>query len=298
MGCYAAGFRVEHQYHYNQFQYNIGLNNPYGVMQYSLYTAIYPIMGNIFKHATYSIVMDISAYAGQFGPWIKNKFNDIQYRQISSAMSRQIFQDIEITYASDATNSTYDSDYSNSDMRGTTGAVILVNKDYIRGNFQLHSMGGWYDKDETIHMGNGWSYKGTVNRSDRDLRISQMVYVKYGVPVTVTAYMRKNAAYNGLRQPHIMVQGRLLPYQVQEMANINDQWVKVELTFTPARSEMIEIAVGGRGTAGNFWIDPRVKVTTFDLDLIQGPYSTNLMFGLEEIYADAPNVILGGTTLG
>jgi hypothetical protein len=147
-------------------------------------------------------------------------------------------------------------------------------------------------------MGNGWSYKGTVNRADRDLRISQMVYVKYGVPVTVTAYMKKNSSYNGLRLPHIMVQGKFLNYQVKEMANVNDQWDKVELTFTPARSEMVEIAVGGRGTAGNFWIDPRVRVTTFDLDLIQGPYSVNLMFGLEEIYAGSPNVILSGTTLG
>ena len=82
------------------------------------------------------------------------------------------------------------------------------------------------------------------------------------------------------------------------MPNINSKWKRVELNFTPPRSEMIEIGVGGRGGAtSNIWIDPRISVTTFDKDLILGPYSTNLMFGLNEIYNSNPNVILSGTTI-
>jgi hypothetical protein len=159
-------------------------------------------------------------------------------------------------------------------------------------------MGGIIEKDETIHQGNGWSYKGIVNHSGCDVRISEMVYVKYGVPVKVTAYMRKDAAYNGTFRPRIVASGRYLDPIYQEMPNINDQWCRVELNFTPQRSEMIQIGVGGRGTAGNFWLDPRVNVNTFDLDLITGPYSVNLMFGLQEIYQNNPGIILSNANLG
>jgi hypothetical protein len=121
--------------------------------------------------------------------------------------------------------------------------------------------------------------------------------VKYGVPVKVVAYMRKDAAYNGNRLPYIMARGIYQPEIFSHMSNVNDQWMRVELNFTPTRSEMIQIGVGGRGTAGLAWIDPRVSVSTHDLDLIQGPYSVNLMFGLDQIYQSGPSVILGGITI-
>jgi hypothetical protein len=78
------------------------------------------------------------------------------------------------------------------------------------------------------------------------------------------------------------------------MTNISNQWVRVDLNFTPQRSEMIQIGVGGRGSTGQLWIDPRVSVTTYDLDLINGPYSVNLMFGLEPYMQNTPGVVLGG----
>ena len=75
---------------------------------------------------------------------------------------------------------------------------------------------------------------------------------------------------------------------------MNNEWVRVELTFTPSRSEMVQIGVGARGTSGYAWVAPRVSVTTHDLDLINGPYSVNLMFGLEKYRNTPASLTLGG----
>jgi hypothetical protein len=110
--------------------------------------------------------------------------------------------------------------------------------------------------------------------------------------------MKKTSTYNGSRQPYILARGTYLGDVWGYMTNVSNQWVRVDLTFTPQRSEMIQIGVGGRGTAAgtSLWIDPRVSVSTFDMDLINGPYSVNLMFGLEPYMTNTPGVVLGGGT--
>ena len=299
IGSMSSGFRIEAQYYYNQFQYNIALNSDYAILYYSDSNAYFPEMQNIFKHMNRGLHSSAATVSAQNGSWIKNSFQDIYYKHCYTEGTRNIFQEIEIINSSDATMSNWGSAYSNSDERGLTGGMlVIVNKDFIRGNFEMHHVGGIILKDEVIHMGNGWSYQLNTNNSTADLRISQMVYVKYGVPVKVVAYMRKNAAYNGVFKPRIIAQGKFLGFVYQEMENVNDIWVKTELNFVPPRSEMIEIGVGGRGTSGLCWIDPRVLVSTFDLDLISGPYSANLMFGLEQIHEENANIILGNTKLG
>jgi hypothetical protein len=299
IGNTSSSYRYEGALYYNQFQYNIGLNNQYACLYYSDYNAYFPETHNIFKHIERGVYAANACTSAQYGSWIKNRFNDVYFRHQLVEGIRAVYQDAEITYASDATWGNLGSAYANADERGLNGGMlILVNKDFIRGNFEMHGVGGIVQRDNAIHMGNNWSYKYTVNNNGADNRISQMIYVKYGVPVKVVAYMRKNSAYNGVFRPRIIAQGKYLGFIYQEMENINDRWVKVELNFTPPRSEMIEVGVGGRGTAGNCWVDPRVRITTFDVPLINGPYSVNLMFGLEQIYDDNPNVVLGNTKVG
>lgn len=297
-GNTSSTFRNEATTYYNQFQYNIGLNSQYACLYYSDYNAYFPEMHNIFKHTERGIFVANSCTGAQYASWMKNKFNDVYYRQQYVEGIRATYQDTEITYATDATWGNLGSSYANTDERGMNGGmVVLVNKDFIRGNFEMHSVGGIIQKDTLTQFGSEWSYKYIINHATIDLRISEMIYVKYGVPVKIIAYMRKNSAYNGAFRPRIIAQGKYLGFVYQEMENINDQWVRVELNFIPPKSEMIEIGIGGRGTAGYCWIDPRVKVTTHDVVLINGPYSTNLMFGLKQITDESPSVTLGGVHL-
>jgi hypothetical protein len=227
---------------------------------------------------------------------MKNRFEDTTYKQAFIEGTRIVVQDIDIIDPpTGLTWANWASAYANPEDRGLNGGMLVViNKDMIRGNFEMHGAGGVIQKDESVEMGNGWSYKFNPNNAGVDLRVSQMIHVKSGVPVKVTAYMRKNAASNGIHLPGIIVKGQYQERIYQEMESVNDRWVRVELLFTPARNEMVEIGVSGRGTAGNFWIDPRISVTTHDLDFVNGPASINLMFGLEQYSQSAPGVILGG----
>jgi hypothetical protein len=225
---------------------------------------------------------------------MKNRYEDIQYVHQYNEGVRTIVQDCEINFVN-STTANWASGYNDYDARNLNGGMlVMVNKDMIRGNFEMHSAGGWIKRDFAEQMGNGWSYQFNLNNSGIDLRIAQMVYVKYGVPVHVVAYMKKASTYNGSRQPYILARGTYLGDVWGYMTNISNQWVRVDLNFTPQRSEMIQIGVGGRGSTGQLWIDPRVSVTTYDLDLINGPYSVNLMFGLEPYMQNTPGVVLGG----
>ena len=296
MGAERA-FSSESQYYYNQVQYNIGLCSFYSLYVGADLNSVFPEWHNLFKHCDRGLYFTNSSVGQQYGTYVKNRYEDIYYKQGLVEGTRIIVQDIHIDDALSPgqTSANWGSVYSNSDERGLNGTMlVVVNKDHIRGNFRMYAYGGIIDKDEAVHMGVGWSYKFMPNIATVDLRINQMVYVKYGVPVKVVAYMRKNAAYNGILRPRVIAKGSVyMPFVYQEMANINDTWQRVTLEFTPLKSEMVQIGVGGRGTAGTFWIDPRVRVTTHDLTLVQGPYSVNLMFHLDEIYAGNESISLG-----
>lgn len=295
IGNYDYSYQIVSPNFYNQFQYNIGMNTRYATIYASDSNAIYPEMHNIFKHHERGLYFALSCVGGQYGTWIKNRYEDTSYRQGLVEGTRIIVQDNEfIEPAGGSSLTNWGSSSANYDERGLVGGMlVVVNKNMIRSNFEMHSYGGIIEKDEVDHMGNGWSYKYIPNHSSVDLRISQMVYVKYNIPVKIVAYMKKSSTYNGIHLPGIVVKGQYQTRLFQQMENINDRWMRVELSFIPIRSEMIEIGVGGRGTAGNFWIDPRVVVTTHDLDLIQGPYSVNLMFGLDQLSQGNPNIMLG-----
>lgn len=298
IGNSASGYRLESTYYYNQFQYNFGLHSDYAMIYRSDFNSYFPKMHNIFKHVNRALHVDISCVGTQYASWMKNRFNNVYFRHNHATGIRSLFQDTEITYSFDSVFLHWSSSYSHIDERGMNGGmVVLVNKDFKRGKFEMHHFGGIIEKDTFVHLGNGWSYKYNTNHSTADLRISQMIYVKWNVPIRIVAHIRKNAQQNGVFRPRIVAQGKYLGFLYQEMVNINNQWVQVELAFTPQRGEMIEIGVGGRGTAGAFWVDPRVLVKTHDRDLVTGPYSVNLMFGFEPIYDSSPGVILGGTTL-
>lgn len=298
IGTFNVGYAYEVQYYQSLFQYNIALNGYQPLTWSSDYNATYPEWHNIFRHFERGPYFFHTAIGQMYGSFVKNTFEDIYNRHQLAEGSRIMVQDMQITYSSDSTYNNLNTGYADYDARGLVGGMfVIVNKDFIRGNFEMHNNGGIITRDNVVQMGNGWSYQYDPNMATVDLRISQQVYVKYGVPVKVIAYMRKDAAYNGTRLPYIMARGIYQPEIFSYMANVNDQWMRVELNFTPARSEMIQIGVGGRGTAGLAWIDPRVSVSTHDLDLIQGPYSVNLMFGLDQIYQSGPSVILGGITI-
>jgi hypothetical protein len=268
------------------------------MLYYGNYDNAYPKWHNIFKHSTYGPFFTNASIDMQYGGWMKNSYEDIYYRHNYNEGGRILLQDISITYATDAVYNNTQGGYSNyDDRRLLSSMMIIVNKDMIRGNFEMYCGGGIISRDSVTHMGNGWSYQCKPIHASMDIRIVQQIYVKYGVPVKVVGYFRKDSSYNGSIQPYIMARGFYQSAVYSYMPNTANQWVRVELNFTPARSEMIEIGVGGRGTTGLFWMDPRVSVTTFDLDLIQGPYSTNLMFGLDQIYADNPSVVLSGITI-
>lgn len=295
MGSYYSAYRSESTYYYNQWQYNIGTNAQYPILIYSDYNSIYPEWHNLFRHHERGLYIPNTATGQQFGSWVKNRYEDIYYLHQYAEGIRGVVQDADFRNPTTTTTANWGSAYANYDERGLIGGMlVIVNKNMIRGNFEMHGAGGWIIRDSNTHMGNGWSYGFNLNHASYDLRISQQVYVKYGVPVKVTAYMRKSSAYNGNRIPYIMARGVYLPDQFAYMTNVNDKWVRVELNFTPQRSEMVQIGVGGRGTAGNLWIDPRISVTSYDLDLINGPYSVNLMFGLEPYSGIQPGVVLGG----
>lgn len=297
MASNISAYRYEASYYYNQFQYNIGTNGQYPILWYSDYNAIYPERHNIFRHFERGMHFPNASVGNQYGSWIKNRYEDIYYYHHFVEGTRIVVQDIDFKPVQSVTHSNWASSYGNYDERGLNGGMLVIlNKDFIRGNFEMFGAGGWIAKDTTTHMGNGWSYQFDCNHSSIDLRIAQMIYCKQGTPVNVTAYMKKEAAQNGSIRPRIIARGHYLGLVDSQMSNINDEWVKVELNFTPPRGEMIQIGVGGRGTAGMFWIDPRVSVTTHDLDLINGPYSVNLMFGLQPLVQNTPGVILGGGT--
>jgi hypothetical protein len=294
MGNSQSAFRYESTYYQNQFQYNIGTNSQYPVLNYSDYNASYPEWHNLFRHHERGMHFTIGSVGSQYGSWMKNRYEDIQYVHQYNEGVRTIVQDCEINFVN-STTANWASGYNDYDARNLNGGMlVMVNKDMIRGNFEMHSAGGWIKRDFAEQMGNGWSYQFNLNNSGIDLRIAQMVYVKYGVPVHVVAYMKKASTYNGSRQPYILARGTYLGDVWGYMTNISNQWVRVDLSFTPQRSEMIQIGVGGRGSTGQLWIDPRVSVTTYDLDLINGPYSVNLMFGLEPYMQNTPGVVLGG----
>jgi hypothetical protein len=295
MGAGQSSFRYENTYYYNQFQYNIGTNAQYCCITYSDYNSTYPEWHNLFRHHERGLYVGNAATGQQYGSWVKNRYEDVYYLHQYVEGIRAVVQDADFRNMTSTTTANLSSAYANYDDRGLIGGMlVIVNKNMVRGDFEMHGAGGFITKDAIMQMGNGWSYKFTLNNSGADLRISQQIYVKYGVPVKVTAYMQKSAAYNGSRQPYILARGLYLGDQWGYISNISDEWVRVDLTFTPPRSEMIQIGVGGRGTAGNLWIDPRVSVTTFDMDLINGPYSVNLMFGLEPYMTNTPGVVLGG----
>jgi hypothetical protein len=299
MGNYQSAFRYEATYYYNQFQYNIGANSQYACLTYSDYNSTYPEWHNLFRHHERGLYVGNGATGQQYGSWMKNRYEDIQYLHQYVEGTRIIVQDADFRNATTTSTGNLSSAYANIDDRGLVGGMlVIVNKNMIRGNFEMHGAGGWIIKDTTEQMGNGWSYGFNLNNSGADLRIAQQIYVKYGVPVHVTAYMKKTSTYNGSRQPYILARGTYLGDVWGYMTNVSNQWVRVDLTFTPQRSEMIQIGVGGRGTAAgtSLWIDPRVSVSTFDMDLINGPYSVNLMFGLEPYMTNTPGVVLGGGT--
>jgi hypothetical protein len=297
MGSGQSAYRNESSYYLNQFQYNIGTNSQYPVLTYSDYTSTYPEWHNLFRHHERGLYVGNGATGQQYSSWTKNRYEDIQYIQQYVEGIRAVVQDIDFRNPTTTSTTNLGSGYADYDARGLIGGMlVIVNKNMIRGNFEMHGGGGWIIKDAVEHMGNGWSYGFNLNHATMDLRIAQQVYVKYGVPVRVTAYMKKTSAYNGNRQPYILARGLYLGDVWSYMTNVNSQWVRVDLTFTPQRSEMIQIGVGGRGTAAgsSLWIDPRISVTTFDMDLINGPYSVNLMFGLEPYMTNTPGVVLGG----
>lgn len=295
MGNGQSGYRYESLYYYNQFQYNIATNSQYPVIIYSDFNSTYPEWHNLFRHHERGLFIAQSAWGQQYGSWMKNRYEDIQYLHHYTEALRTVVQDIEIRKPTTTTAANQSSAYANYDDRHLVGGMlIIVNKDFVRGQFEMHAFGGWISKDTVMQMGNGWSYKFNCNHTTADTRISQVVYCKAGIPVRATAYMRKNATYNGTRLPYIMARGNYLGEVFSHMQNVNDQWVRVDLNFTPTRGEMIQVGIGARGSTGNAWIDPRVSVTTHDLDLINGPYSVNLMFGLEEYEQIAPSIVLGG----
>jgi hypothetical protein len=296
MGNSQSGYRYESTYYYNQFQYNIATNSQYPILVYSDYNSTYPEWHNLFRHHERGLYVANAATGQQYGSWMKNRYEDIQYLHQYIEGVRAVVQDADFRNMTSTSTGNISSAYANYDDRGLIGGMlVIVNKDLVRGNFEMHGAGGWIQRDLVEHMGNGWSYKFNLNNAGVDLRISQQIYVKYGVPVKVTAYMKKNTAYNGSRQPYILARGTYLGDVWSYMTNVNNQWVRVDLTFTPQRSEMIQIGVGGRGTGTpSLWIDPRISVTSYDLDLINGPYSVNLMFGLEPYTGIQPGVVLGG----
>lgn len=314
IGSISSTYRYESTYYYNQFQYNIGLNSAYAMLYYSDYNSIYPEWHNIFKHVERGLYFSQACIGAQYGSFMKNKYEDVYFKHALSEGTRVVAQDIEVIPSSDATNSNWGSSYGNYDERGLNGGMlVIVNKDFIRGNFEMHSYGGRILKDEIEHMGCGWSYQYNSNITSVDLRISEMVYCRGGIKTTVTAWVKKNSAYNGSVRPRIVARGiyfneiqngdyiktgteqNTLIYK--EMENVNDMWVKIVLEFIPPKSELIQIGIGGRGTAGQCWFDPRVNVSTFDSILINGPYSVNLMFGLKQITDYEPSVVLGGVNL-
>jgi hypothetical protein len=297
-GALAYGVRSASTYYYNMVRYNIAVNSNWSHYVDALYTGTHPWWHNIFKHSNYSILCTISALGAQNG-WVllKNSYQDYLYKQRRADGSRPVLLDCEFIPAADASmTSSYSSYADYNDRMNVSSALISLNEDFIRGKFEVHQAGGIIEKDEVIQMGNGWSYKFNPNHATTDIAISQQMYVKYGTPVKVVAYFRKNSTYNGATRPFLFARGVYLGTVSQIMSTQNDQWERVELNFTPNRSEMVEISLRGEGTAGNFWVDPRVNVTTCDLDLIRGPYSTNLMFGLDEIYSGA-GVSLGNVGL-
>jgi hypothetical protein len=302
MAAYNYTFRWEESLMKSLFQYNIGLNSSYALYCTTNWDAYYPMWHNIFKHHTYGYYFGTSCISMQYGSMMKNRYENIYYRQAYLSGSRIVMQDIDCRTDKNVgwVNTNVGSKAADAEIRGLSGSLmVILNKDFIRGNFEIHGYGGIIEKDESMHMGNGWSYQFRSMLTTADVRINQMVQVQYGVPVTVVAYMRKATSYNGSILPRIVAFGRENGYYYQEMPNINNQWCRVELTFTPRRTELMNIGIGGRGSGPSiYWVDPRVVVSVPQADMVSGPASLYLMFGLEQIQSGAMTVLDSGIVLG
>jgi hypothetical protein len=299
IGNILSDYRTEHMYYYNQFQYNIGLNGTYCILGYSYYCGNYPVWHNLFKHHERGLYMSQACTGFQNGCYMKNRYVDIYYKQAYVEGVQLFAQDIEIVYSSDASFANLGSSYSNAEDKGMCdGKLIILNKDFIKDNFEVHSQGGIIYKDEVIHRGNGWSYQCKTNYSTTagGIFISQVVWGQAGKPISISAYIRKDSAYNGNFRPKVYIKGKYNSQVEKVMDNVNDKWQKVEVTLTPNRSELLEIGVWGRGSAGTFWVDPRIIIKVDDILLRSMIYCSDLCAALVP-GSSQEGISLGGVTL-
>ncbi len=303
MSSYQAGIRHEQQYYYNQTQFNLFLNiRYYAIRIYSAYTSFHKTIAyNFTRNSGRSF--EIASNNAINGSIYNNRFDNIQYRHVYS----REFAPLTILYNVDfqlsrnpgISSGNLSTGLGSPEYQNTYSYTILMNKDFIKGNFEIHNAGGWFEKDTSIHLGNGWSFKGCPNASNYYLKLYQAIPVEQGKTYIITGYFRKNSSYNGGILPCIYIK-ELFNNNIiiQEMTNVNDQWVKVELSYTSPYNDMIEISFGGRATAGNFWIDPRASITTNSSDINTINKINNMLkFNLDPIYNNSGILLGDGVSL-
>ncbi len=103
--------------------------------------------------------------------------------------------------------------------------------------------------------------------------------------ITLSAYVRKDASYNGSNAPRIVVYGGVLQGIAADVVGDSltasaDTWQKLSVTVTPTESGVLEYTVEGQGTAGSYYVD----------DL---PGKVDDAFGISGFAAYKPMVITG-----
>lgn len=286
-GSRHSGFRYEQQYYFNQIMFNRIVNTRYyPFLCYSAYSGFHKVLSyNFSRHSdrTFYFGQNLGGFAS--GGIYRNYFEDYSYRNALIDITGQICIGNENVFnlgkASTGSN-IYQVTWGNSEYQNTYGLFINNNCDFKKDYFEIHTGTGLFIKDKTLHLGTGWSLKGISQSATYGLKLLQYIFVKKGDVYNIQAYFRKNSAYNSSMYPFIYIKELRTNKDIYSMMeNINDQWCKVELSYTANFSDMIEIAVGGRNSASNgfFWIDPRVSVTVNDI-LLNNLISNFLSFNM------------------
>lgn len=257
---------------YGYYGVSINYNVVEGCSGYGLYT-LYGTYGYITdpysgERASETVYNKLNYVASSLISYVNNTFGfQVSDIEITNVTTRLILMDTfhtGATYHNVLTDSSW-SALNNDNTSAYVGAssfsmianiVIFNNKDYIRGNKQIHYRYAYADTD-TI---NKISRKGSLKVTPRNNSITYttglyaIIRGEYGAKIRVSGYVMKNSAFNGTG-PFIRFCTEKNTVVARVDSTQTNTWERLVLEYTFTDQRNILVQLGGYGSAGNFWID-------------------------------------------